>query len=469
MHKNINVVWFRKDLRLKDNPALVQASKNSLVFPIYIHDDDNNRNRELGAASKVWLYNSLKYLNKATGFHFNYFVGNPYDILLSLLRNENIKGVYWNRCYEPYALKRDKSIKAMLKNNNVTVKTFNGSLVKEPWEVLKDDNTPYRVFTPFFRKAYLSTDLDTSTEKTPDDINYISNASYNSLDSLNLLSNMNWENNLLDDWKIGEEAALFKADDFLTNGISDYKDGRNFPYKSNVSRLSPHLHFGEISPKRLWTKTLNLEPNKNTHHFLSEICWREFSYYLLYHFPSLQKENLQTKFNSFPWKNDNYLFEMWKKGKTGYPIIDAGMKELYVTGYMHNRVRMIVASFLVKNLLVHWRRGEEYFWDCLFDADLANNCAGWQWVAGSGADAAPYFRIFNPITQGKRFDENGDYIKKYLPELKDLPKEYIFNPWEAPSAILDKANVKLGVNYPLPIIDIKESRERALKAYKEIK
>jgi deoxyribodipyrimidine photo-lyase len=469
MHKNINVVWFRKDLRLKDNPALVQASKNSLVFPIYIHDDDNNRNRELGAASKVWLYNSLKYLNKATGYHFNYFVGNPYDILLSLLRNENIKGVYWNRCYEPYALKRDKSIKAMLKNNNVTVKTFNGSLVKEPWEVLKDDNTPYRVFTPFFRKAYLSTDLDTSTKKTPDDINYISNASYNSLDSLNLLSNMNWENNLLDDWKIGEEAALFKADDFLTNGILDYKDGRNFPYKSNVSRLSPHLHFGEISPKRLWTKTLNLEPNKNTHHFLSEICWREFSYYLLYHFPSLPKENLQTKFNTFPWQNDNYLFEMWKKGKTGYPIIDAGMKELYVTGYMHNRVRMIVASFLVKNLLVHWRRGEEYFWDCLFDADLANNCAGWQWVAGSGADAAPYFRIFNPITQGKRFDENGDYIKKYLPELKDLPKEYIFNPWEAPSAILDKANVKLGVNYPLPIIDIKESRERALKAYKEIK
>ena len=280
---------------------------------------------------------------------------------------------------------------------------------------------------------------------------------------------MAWENEVINLWKVGEAAASQKAKDFFEEGILEYKEGRNYPAKNNVSRLSPHIHFGEISPKRLWVETCELEQNKNTIHFLSEICWREFSYYLLYHFPSLPKKNLQTKFDNFPWVDNNDYFEKWKKGETGYPIIDAGMKELYSTGYMHNRVRMIVASFLVKNLLIHWRKGENYFWDCLFDADLANNSAGWQWVAGCGADAAPYFRIFNPIAQGKKFDVDGSYTRKFLPALKNMPNEYLFNPWEAPELVLKEANVSLGSNYPNPIIDIKVSRKNALNAYEKIK
>ena len=275
-------------------------------------------------------------------------------------------------------------------------------------------------------------------------ISFDSNNISSDINSLKLLSDLEWERNITSSWEIGEKAALKKVNNFLSNGIKDYKEGRNFPSKNNVSFLSPHIHFGEISPKRIWISTKKIEQNKNTQHFLSEICWREFSYYLLYHFPNLPIENLQAKFNTFPWVNDKHLLNKWKKGETGYPIVDAGMKELYATGYMHNRVRMIVASFLVKNMLVHWHKGENYFWDCLFDADIANNSAGWQWVAGSGADAAPYFRIFNPITQGKKFDEDGSYTKKYLPELKNMPNEYLFSPWEAPEDILKKAKINLG-------------------------
>ena len=468
MSEKIIIFWFRKDLRIKDNIALEEAGKEANVFPIYINDE-NDSERPMGAASKVWLYNSLKSLNISLENNLNYFKGNALDIIKDLLKNKNIKGVFWNRCYEPSSILRDKKIKKYLLENDIAVKTFNGSLIREPWDILKDDNTPYKVFTPFYKKAYLSLDNIREEKDELVNITYQSDNKYSDIDVLKLLSNLEWEKQLIRKWDIGEKAAIKKLDNFLKNGIIDYKEGRNFPSKNNVSILSPHLHFGEISPKRIWINTKILKSNKDTQHFLSEICWREFSYYLLYHFPSLPSENLQPKFNSFPWRNDEYLLDKWKIGETGYPIIDAGMKELYSTGYMHNRVRMIVASFLVKNLLIHWHKGEKYFWNCLFDADLANNCAGWQWVAGSGADAAPYFRIFNPVTQGKKFDPDGSYTKKYLPELKNMPNEYLFNPWEAPGIILKKANVSLGNNYPNPIVDIKFSREKALSAYEKIK
>ncbi len=468
MSEKIIIFWFRKDLRIKDNIALEEAGKEANVFPIYINDE-NDSERPIGEASKVWLYNSLKSLNISLENNLNYFKGNAFTIIQGLLNNKNIKGVFWNRCYEPSSILRDKKIKKYLLENDIAVKTFNGSLIKEPWNILKDDNTPYKVFTPFYKKAYLSLDNIRQVKDELVNITYQSDKQYSDIGVLKLLSNLEWEKQLISKWDVGEKAAIKKLDNFLDNGIINYKEGRNFPSKNNVSMLSPHLHFGEISPKRIWMNTKNLKSSKDTQHFLSEICWREFSYYLLYHFPSLPLENLQPKFNSFPWCNDEYLLNKWKIGETGYPIIDAGMKELYSTGYMHNRVRMIVASFLVKNLLIHWHKGEKYFWNCLFDADLANNCAGWQWVAGSGADAAPYFRIFNPVTQGKKFDPDGSYTKKYLPELKNIPNEYLFNPWEAPAIILEKANVSLGNNYPNPIVDIKLSREKALSAYEKIK
>lgn len=467
MEKNINILWFRKDLRLRDNPALKAAAKNADVFPIYINDDNNDR--QMGAASKVWLHKSLTALNLSIGNKLNYFNGKAEDIILHLIKNNNIRGVYWNRCYEPSSISRDTKIKRILMDKNIKVESFNGSLIREPWEVLKDDNTPYKVFTPFFKKSYLTLENVKIKEFDVSKINYVSETKYSDIKSLKLLTNLVWENEVINLWKVGEAAASQKAKDFFKEGILEYKEGRNYPAKNNVSRLSPHIHFGEISPKRLWVETCELEQNKNTIHFLSEICWREFSYYLLYHFPSLPKKNLQTKFDNFPWVDNNDYFEKWKKGETGYPIIDAGMKELYSTGYMHNRVRMIVASFLVKNLLIHWRKGENYFWDCLFDADLANNSAGWQWVAGSGTDAAPYFRIFNPIAQGKKFDVDGSYTRKFLPALKNMPNEYLFNPWEAPELVLKEANVSLGSNYPNPIIDIKVSRKNALNAYEKIK
>jgi len=470
MSNDINILWFRKDLRLMDNPALVEANLNAEIIPIFILDDTNPEENKMGAASRVWLYHSLKSLNISLQKKINFYSGDPVKIISELINNYNINGVYWNRCYEPWEIRRDKKIKDLLKIKKVKAKSFNGSLIREPWEVLKEDQTPYKVFTALYKKAYLNSDIKVEVINEPTKINYSTKIfSSNTLDTLKLLPNLSWADNIIKYWQVGEKNAHLKMTEFFKKGIDDYKEGRNFPFKKNVSRLSPHIHFGEISPKQLWVKAKSISSNKNTEHFVSEICWREFSYYLLYHFPNLPKDNLQKKFNNFPWKENNYYFDSWKKGKTGYPIIDAGMRELYETGYMHNRVRMIVASFLVKNLLIHWHKGERWFWDCLFDADLANNSASWQWVAGSGADAAPYFRIFNPVTQGIKFDVDGQYTKQYVPELKDMPNKYLFSPWEAPDDVLNKANVVLGGNYPKPIIDIKESREKALYSFSLIK
>ena len=470
MSNNINILWFRKDLRLMDNPALVEANLNAEIIPIFILDDTNPEENKMGAASRVWLYHSLKSLNISMQKKINFYSGDPVKIISELINNYNINGVYWNRCYEPWEIRRDKKIKDLLKIKKVKAKSFNGSLIREPWEVLKEDQTPYKVFTALYKKAYLNSDIKVEVINEPTKINYSTKIfSSNTLDTLKLLPNLSWADNIIKHWQVGEKNAHLKMTEFFKKGIDNYKEGRNFPFKKNVSRLSPHIHFGEISPKQLWVKAKSISSNKNTEHFVSEICWREFSYYLLYHFPNLPKDNLQKKFNNFPWKENNYYFDSWKKGKTGYPIIDAGMRELYETGYMHNRVRMIVASFLVKNLLIHWHKGERWFWDCLFDADLANNSASWQWVAGSGADAAPYFRIFNPVTQGVKFDVDGQYTKQYVPELKDMPNKYLFSPWEAPDDVLNKANVVLGGNYPRPIIDIKESREKALYSFSLIK
>ena len=340
----------------------------------------------------------------------------------------------------------------------------------EPWEILKDDNTPYKVFSPFYRKGCLKKHAGPREVITKNDYSFCDKLdSSGDIDSLNLLPDHQWKDKFDKHWKIGEESAMEKYIHFRDNGLTGYKEGRNFPAQENVSVLSPHLHFGEISPHQIWFDDKSACPEKDVAHFHSELGWREFSYYLIYHFPFMCTENLNKRFDKFPWSLNQDFLLAWQKGKTGYPIVDAGMRQLWETGYMHNRVRMIVASFLVKNLLIDWRVGMEWFNDCLCDADLANNTASWQWTAGSGADAAPYFRIFNPILQGKKFDPDGEYTKHFVPELKNLPAKFLFAPWEADDSVFEEAGINYGEDYPKPVVSIEESRDIALKAYDQIK
>ena len=470
MTKNNVVVWFRQDLRLEDNPALYEAAQRGCVIPIYILDEVNAGNYKMGAASRCWLHYSLHELNKSLKEKLIILQGDAKEILPKFLRENNSTHLFVNRCYEPWRIARDKEIKSVLEQHNIQYHSYNASLLWEPWDVLKADGTPYKVFTPFYRKGCLSAQAPGSPLPAPQNLS-LSNikTQHMHIDDLHLLPNKEWYTSLIKYWHIGEKGARQQLRIFLTDGIKNYKKGRDFPGKDNVSRLSPHLHFGEISPRHIWHAVSMQGDDRNIDHFCSELGWREFSYSLLYHFPHLPEENLNPLFDQFAWQDNHEALLLWQKGQTGIPIVDAGMRELWQTGYMHNRVRMIVASFLIKNLLIHWKHGERWFWECLFDADLANNSASWQWVAGSGADAAPYFRIFNPVIQGYKFDPDGEYTRRFVPELHKLPDKYLFNPWEAPRDILEKAEIKLGKDYPEPIIDIRASRERALKLFDSLK
>ena len=469
-----NLFWFRQDLRLFDNPGLYEAYKTGNVMPIYILDEDRKNNFKIGGASSWWLYNSLSKLNKKLDNKLNVYKGNSKDIILKLIKEHHIDAVYWNRCYEPFRVKDDFAIKHELKKAEISCKSFNASLLWEPWETLKSDGTPYKLFTPFYKKGYLYNKPTNEPLPITEKVTFIKDQSNStSIETLKLLSATKSYSSIESSWIVGEDAAHEKFKDFLSNGLHNYKEGRNFPSKKNTSRLSPHLHFGEISPHYIWHTLRSKNTNKqfcsdDLEHFLKELGWREFSYYLLYHFQNLPDQNFQKKFDTFTWQTDNILLKKWQKGQTGYPIVDAGMRELWQTGYMHNRLRMIVGSFLVKNLLLHWHYGEKWFWDCLVDADLANNSASWQWVAGSGADAAPYFRIFNPVTQGEKFDPDGSYTKRFIPELRNMPVSYLFKPWEAPEPVLKEAGVILGQTYPRPIVDLVNSRKRALKAFSDL-
>lgn len=450
--------WFRQDLRLADNPGLYQAAQQGKVLPLYIWEEGNDK----GAASKWWLHHSLASLDKSLGGKLVLMKGDPLKILTELVAQYQIDHIHWNRCYEPWRIARDKKIKEKLG----ICKSFNGSLLWEPWEIKKNDGTPYKVFTPFYKKGCLEAAPPRTPLATPK-LDLIK-AEGVALKDLGLLPKIGWDKALEPHWEFGEKGAQKRLSAFLEDGIQDYKEGRNYPAQDNVSRLSPYLHHGEISPHQVWHAVRHSGDDQNIEHFCSELGWREFSYALLYENPTLSSENLQKKFDAFPWVQDQKSLQAWQQGQTGIPLVDAGMRELWQTGYMHNRVRMVVASFLIKNLLIDWRKGEAWFWDCLVDADLANNSASWQWVAGSGADAAPYFRIFNPVTQGQKFDVNGEYTKKYVPELERMPLKYLFNPWEAPEKDLLKAGVRLGDTYPKPLVDLKKSRERALAAFKTL-
>jgi len=467
-YKHNVIYWFRRDLRLLDNPALSEAANAGPVIPIYILDKLQTNYTE-GRASRWWQNQSLYSLNKQLNHRLLIFNGDPKEIILRLAKVSDSKTVYWNRCYEPWQIELDSKIERILKEKNINVITRNGSLLWEPWRTLKKDGTPYKVFTPYFKKRCLS--LPEPRKPIPKPLNMIL-ADIPSKTAIkgNFISpkECSWENKIKKYWRIGEKAAINKLENFLKSGLSSYKEGRNYPSKKNISMLSPHLHFGEISPNTIWHRVRTSGQSEDSNHYLSELGWREFSYNLLYYFPQLPNKNLQTKFDRFPWRDNSEHLKKWQDGKTGYPIIDAGMRELWETGFMHNRLRMIAGSFLVKNLLIHWHYGKEWFWNCLVDADLASNSASWQWVAGCGADAAPYFRIFNPIAQGQKFDPSGEYTRKFVPELRKLPNKYLFTPWEAPTELLADSGIKLGKDYPYPIVDLKNSRELALDAYSSI-
>ncbi|MGC6404331.1 MAG: cryptochrome/photolyase family protein [Candidatus Comchoanobacterales bacterium] len=458
--------WLRHDLRLHDNPALTQAANTGKVLCIYIYDTSTPTEEQTGQASLCWLHHALKDVNESLNHHLNFFSGNPIEILTKITQDHDIESIFWNRCYTPHSIKRDTLIKEHFQKKNINVQSFNGQLLWEPWQVQKQDGSHYKVFTPFYRKGCLNAVEPRTPLPAPQKINTIHHADSLALDDLALLPQKNWHINMMSHWKPTEQGAHDQLKSFINNGLSHYKEGRNFPSKPYTSRLSPYLHWGQISPNQIWYTIKSWQDDNNVDHFCSELGWREFSYHLLHHYPTMQWQNLQKKFDLFPWQHDRHKLSAWQQGKTGIPMVDAGMRELYQTGFMHNRVRMVVGSFLVKNLQQHWHHGERWFWDCLLDADLANNSAGWQWIAGCGADAAPYFRVFNPVTQGEKFDPDGTYIRQYLPELSQLPTPYLFAPWQAPPLILAQANVVLGKNYPHPIVDLKQSRLDALEALK---
>jgi deoxyribodipyrimidine photo-lyase len=465
--EKIAICWFRRDLRLADNPALCAALDHGVpVVPLFIDDQGKGDQPKQGGASNVWLHHSLAALDKDLDGKLTLFHGPAQDVFEHLNATYEIVAVHWNRMYEPAAIKRDKALKQWLADQNIEVRSHNGTLLFEPWTIEKKDGGPYKVFTPFYKKGCLNAAPPRAPLPSPDELNLYADkiADATSLSDLELLPTRDWGDMIVEGWDISEKGARERWDRFVEEGLYNYKEGRDRPSKPFVSRLSPYLHFGQISPHQLWAALDHYNQDRNVGHFRSELGWREFSAYLLYHFPSLPKANFQPQFEGFTWAKDVRRIQRWQQGKTGIPIVDAGMRELWTTGYMHNRVRMIVASYLTKNLRQDWRDGLAWFEDCLFDADLASNSASWQWVAGTGADAAPYFRVFNPVLQGEKFDPEGDYIRAHVPELQDVPTRYLFAPWEAPKDMREKYGLD-GSKYPEPMVDLKQSRQEALAAY----
>lgn len=470
------IVWFRQDLRLADNPALTAAVRTGApVIPVFVLDDSGAGDWRPGGASRWWLHQSLAALDESLRNRGSRLVlrsGAADQALTDLLRETRAETVFWNRLYEPLAMRRDSEIKSDLKDAGVAVKSFTGNLAFEPWTIRTGNDGPYRVFSPFM-KACLRKGAPDQPLAAPD-ILAAPDAwpASDELDSWALKpTTPDWAGGLREHWTPGEKGAHRRFEAFLDDSLDSYAKARDQMAGETTSRLSPHLHFGEISVRSIW-RTLDhreAEGARSVGKFRAELIWREFAHHLLFHYPTLPESNWRESFDAFPWADDQKSLKAWQSGKTGYPLVDAGMRELWVSGYMHNRVRMVVASFLIKHLAIHWRHGADWFWDTLVDADLANNAASWQWVAGSGADAAPFFRIFNPVRQGQQFDADGTYVRRWLPVLQDLPDKYLHAPWTAPDAVLQDAGVKLGENYPKPIVDHAAARARALAGYDRVK
>ncbi len=497
------LVWFRIDLRLTDNPALAAVvNRGGPVVPIFIWSPEEEGGWPPGGASKWWLHQSLAALDarmRKLGSRLVIRRGPTLDTLRALAKETGADAAFWNRRYEPAAIARDAKVQAALGADGLDAMSFNAALLHEPWTIRNKSDKPFQVFTPFWKHCLAKPDPSAplpapknipSPKKWPRSL---------ALDELELEPKIKWAEGFRAAWQPGEVGATANLNRFLSKAFDDYSDQRNRPDATGTSRLSPHLHFGEISPRQVWHAVRrasvvecgsplplshrgraiekrqrtgavqNLAEKWRSSQFLAEIGWREFSHHLLFHFPHTPTEPLRANFRKFPWRKDAAWLRAWQKGRTGYPIVDAGMRELWTTGWMHNRVRMIVASFLVKDLLIPWQKGAHWFWDTLVDADLAQNTLGWQWTAGCGADAAPYFRVFNPTSQGEKFDPHGDYVRKWCPELAGLPDKWLHQPHAAPPEILQAAGVNLDRTYPHPIVSHAIAREMALEAFARIK
>ena len=475
--KEVSLVWFRLDLRLADNPALSAAIQRGAVVPVFIHAPDEEAPWSPGGASLWWQHQSLAAFDSSLreiGSQLVIRRGSSLETLLALIKETGATAVFWNRRYEPAVTARDTQIKTTLREAGLQVESFNGALLHEPWTIQNQSKKPFQVFTPFWKHCLTKPDPAEplpaakrlpAPERWPKSL---------ALAELELEPKIKWAEGMRAAWQPGEAGAGKMLKQFLASAFVDYTDKRNRPDLRGTSRLSPHLHFGEISPCQVWHGVRQYAEKNGiatwrTSQYLTEVGWREFAHHLLHHFPHTPTEPLREDFKRFPWRKDAAFLKAWQRGTTGYPIVDAGMRELWTTGWMHNRVRMIVASFLVKDLLLSWREGAAWFWDTLVDADLAQNTLGWQWTAGCGADAAPYFRVFNPLSQGEKFDPRGDYVRKWCPELARLPDEWLHQPDKAPPQVLARAGVELGRNYPAPIVSHAIAREVALEAFAKLK
>lgn len=478
-----HIVWFRRDLRLADNPALHGALEAAdRIVPLYIHAPEQEGAWRPGAASNWWLHHSLLALHAALqerGAGLFVRSGEPLAVLRELVRATGTEAVHWGRCYEAAAMERDRTVKAGLRDDGVSVRSHNVALMAEPWTLATGNGDPYRVYSPFARRFHAfhnpSAPLPAPTRMALPDTAADQPQGEEAIASLELLPRIPWDEGLRAAWTPGETGAQARLDHFMANAAGAYDTGREAPGVDGTSRLSPHLHFGEISPNQAWAASEAAKKEQSEAgiaHFQRELIWREFAYHLLYHYPHTVDTPLNPRFSDFPWRTpEKYAEDLraFQQGQTGIPIVDAGMRQLWTTGWMHNRVRMIVGSFLTKNLLIPWQEGAAWFWDTLVDADLASNTLGWQWAAGSGADAAPYFRIFNPVLQSQKFDAGGAYLRHWVPELTALPDKALHAPWDAAAPTLRQAGIALGQDYPRPLVDLKASRQRALDAYEKVK
>ena len=470
-------MWFRNDLRLDDNPALHAAvSSGRPLVCLYVLDEDSDGLRLPGGASKWWLDKSLRALASdiaERGGQLTLRRGAAAGVIEDVVDKTGAQSVVWNRRYDEGGRETDAAIKETLRKRGLRADSFNGSLLNEPWCFETSTGGYYKVFTPYWKTVWKTYEA-TRTLGTPSSLEG-PEVSGDHLDDWALHpTRPDWSGGLEETWSPGEAGARARLDSFLDGPACDYDTHRDRPDLDGTSRLSPHLRFGEISPAAVWRSVREAMrageiPEGDAMSYLSELVWREFSYVLLFHNPQLADENYNSDFRHMPWRDSDADLGAWQRGRTGYPMVDAGMRQLWATGWMHNRVRMITGSFLTKHLLLPWQKGEDWFWDTLVDADPASNAAGWQWVAGSGADAAPYFRVFNPITQGEKFDATGAYVRHWCPELKDLPDKHLHAPWKAPKSVLEEAGIELGKDYPLPVIEHMDGRQRALDAYDTLK
>ncbi len=466
-HASPVLVWCRRDLRLADNPALAWAvGTGRPVVPVFILDDETG-DTALGGASRWWLHGSLSAFATSLERHGSRLVlrrGPAQPALAGLIAETGCSVIVWNRLYEPASIARDQRIKAWCRQHAIEARSFNAALLFEPWDIRTGGGTAYGVFTPFWRRC-----LGHGLEAPGDAVSHLSAPAAwprsEALEDWGLrMPAPDWAAGLRATWRPGETAARERLDAFVCAAAAGYGDDRDRPGVPGTSMLSPHLRFGEIGPRQIAAAIDAREPGEGSDAFLRELGWREFAHHLLFHNPGMENSNMRPAFDRLAWRDDPAGLERWQRGRTGYPLVDAGMRELWTTGWMHNRVRMVAASFLAKHLLIDWRAGARWFVDTLVDADRAGNSAGWQWVAGTGVDAAPYFRIFNPVAQSRRFDGQGRYLRRWLPELAKLPDAFIHAPWTAPDKVLQHAGVRLGETWPLPVVDHVCARTRALDA-----